>query len=133
MTDHELLTRFESATLGKGEFSHRDHVRVAWLYLRDRPLLEALDRFPRGLRHLASTLGADGLYHETVTWFFLLLVHDRIVKGHERDCWETFAAANPDLFSRSSEIMNRFYEPETWQSDAAKRVFILPDRPVAAS
>lgn len=128
MTDQELLLRFESATLGKGEFSHRDHVRVAWLYLKDRPLLEILDEFPRRLRHLAATLGADGLYHETVTWFYLLLVHDRIVAGGARSCWEAFAAENPDLFERSSDVMNRFYDADTWQSDVAKRCFVLPDR-----
>jgi len=77
---------------------------------------------------LAEALGAPGLYHQTVTWFFIMLVHDRMVHGASRDSWDEFADTNPDLFDRSGEIMNRFYLEESWRSDLAKRTFVLPDR-----
>lgn len=127
MTDSELMQRFEAATLSGDEFPHREHVRVAWLYLRDRPLLEVLDRFPRHLRALAEALGAPGLYHETVTWFFLMLVHDRIARSGTGGSWQAFEEGNPDLFERSSSIMERNYRTETWQSALAKERFLIPD------
>ena len=127
MNDAELMHRFESATLTGDQFPHREHVRVAWLYLREHPLHDVLERFPRHLRALAAALGADGLYHETVTWFFLMLVHDRIARFGCRDSWELFSAENADLLERSSAIMSRHYRPETWQSRVAKERFLLPD------
>ena len=127
LTDSELLARFENATLSAADFPHREHGRVAWIYLRERSLLEVLERFPRHLRALALALGADGLYHETITWFFLLLVHDRIVRDGARDSWDEFAAGNRDLFDPSSAIMDRFYRRETWTSASARERFRLPD------
>lgn len=127
MTDSELLERFEAATLSGDEFPHREHVRVAWLYLRDRPLLEVLDRFPRHLRALAEALGAHGLYHETVTWFFLMLVHDRIARSGTGGDWRAFEKGNRDLFDPSSTILERHYKKETWQSALAKERFLIPD------
>ncbi|MFA6957467.1 MAG: hypothetical protein WC538_16470 [Thermoanaerobaculia bacterium] len=127
MTDSELLERFETAALSGEEFPHREHVRVAWIYLRERPLHEVLDRFPRHLRALANALGAAGLYHETVTWFFLMLVHDRIARNSCVESWDRFADANPDLMDRSSEVMTRYYKEQTWQSPLAKERFLLPD------
>lgn len=127
LTDSELLVRFDAATLSAAEFPHREHVRVAWLYLRERSLLDVLERFPRHLRALATALGADGLYHETITWFFLMLVHDRIVHDGARDSWAEFAARNRDLLDPSSAIMGRFYRRETWTSASARERFRLPD------
>jgi len=127
MTDSEILERFENATLSAADFPHREHVRVAWIYLRERPLVEVLERFPRHLRSFAKALGADGLYHETITWFFLMLVHDRIARNGSDASWEAFSRTNPDLFEQSSSIMNRHYLPSTWQSGTAKERFLLPD------
>jgi hypothetical protein len=133
MTDSELLDRFENATLSGDEFPHREHVRVAWLYLRERPLLEVLGRFPRHLRALATALGAEGLYHETVTWFFLMLVHDRIARRGSCASWDEFARSNPDLLGDSATIMSGHYRPSTWQSRTAKSRFLLPDAGVPRS
>lgn len=129
MSDAELLERFENATLTADDFPHREHLHVAWLYLRQHPLIEVLDRFPRNLRRLAAALGANSLYHETITWFFILLVHDRMTRGNSSGLWEDFADTNRDLFDRSSVVMNRYYLDSSWRSEIAKKAFILPDRP----
>ena len=39
---HQYLEAFEACRLGPGEFSHRDHVRVAWLMLEDASLEDTL-------------------------------------------------------------------------------------------
>lgn len=128
MTHTDLLERFEAATLTGEEFPHSEHIRVAWIYLHEHPLLDVLELYPRNLRKLADALGANGLYHETVTWFFVLLVHDRMARGTEGESWEDFAASNPDLFERSSDIMSRYYLDDSWRSDLARATFVLPDR-----
>ena len=74
--DAALLAGFETATLA--EFHHRDHVHVAWLYLRREPLLRAVERFSADLRRFAEAKGRPDLYHETVTWAFLFLIYERM-------------------------------------------------------
>ena len=53
MTNAELIDRFETDALAGESFHHADHVRLAFAYLSESPVLEALDRFVRGLRRFA--------------------------------------------------------------------------------
>ena len=72
-------------------------MRLAWLYLGKYPALEALTRFVEGLKRFADVQGQPGLYHETITWAYLFLIHERIAKGADDETWDEFAARNPDL------------------------------------
>ena len=132
MTDDEFLRSFEACTLPNSAFHHRDHVRVAWLYLRRSSALEALARFTEGLKRFATANGHPGLYHETITWAFLFLIHERMAQAGEKETWERFAACNPDLLTWKPSILDRYYGKETLGSELARRVFVLPDRCAAA-
>lgn len=127
MTDRELVDAFEACTLPPDEFHHREHVRVAWTYLASMPLMDALQRFTTSLRRFATAAGSPQRYHETITWAYLLLVHERIERHGGTD-WESFSKANPDLLSWSPSVLDRYYRAETLASDLAKRVFVMPDR-----
>src|SRR4051794_30838995 len=98
MTDDEFVRGFEDCTLPNSAFHHRDHVRLAWVYLRRHPALEALTRFTIGLQRFATFNGHPGLYHETITWAYLFLIHERMADAPEGEIFEAFAARNPDLF-----------------------------------
>jgi hypothetical protein len=128
MTDDEFLRSFEDCTLPSSAFHHRDHVRVAWLYLRRSPALEALACFTAGLKRFAAASGHPGLYHETITWAFLFLIHERMAQAGDDETWEGFAARNPDLLTWKPSILDRYYDQETLGSELARRVFVLPDR-----
>lgn len=125
-SDAELIAAFESATLPAGEFHHADHVRVGWIYLRERPLLFALPLFVAALKNFAAAKGAHGLYHETITCAYLLLIHERMQRAH--GSFAEFRAANDDLFTWKPSILDLYYRPETLASDEARRTFVHPDR-----
>lgn len=127
MTD-DLIRRFEDGTLPPAEFHHRDHVRLAWLYLEDEPPLAALTRFTAGLRRFAARIGKPDLYHETITWAYLLLIQERRARAEPGETWEEFAARNPDLLTWKPSVLESYYREETLASDLARRVFVLPDR-----
>jgi len=128
VTDRELIARFEDASLPNDAFRHRDHVRVAWIYLGLSPALQALERFTGSLRRFATAHGATGLYHETITWAFVFLIAERRAQAPEGESWEEFAGRNPDLLTWKPSILERYYRPETLRSDLARRVFVMPDR-----
>jgi hypothetical protein len=129
--DRAFLAAFESCALPGEAFHHRDHVRVAWLYLRELPAAAALERFASGLRRFAATHGHPGLYHETITWAYLVLIRERMARSADLtpgDTFEDFAAAHPDLLTWKPSILDRYYRQETLGSELARRVFLLPDR-----
>lgn len=124
MDDRQLVAAFESCTLPGAEFTHRNHVRIAWIYLSDAPLLAAVARFRDSLQRYAASLGASAKYHETITFAFVFLIHERMQRA-AFDTFDEFAAANEDLFG---PVLERYYRAETLASDLAKRTFVMPDR-----
>jgi hypothetical protein len=129
MSDDELFERFGAGTLPVEDFHHREHVRVAFLYLGRYPALEALERFSLALKKLAASAGKPGLYHETITWAFLLLIRERLAAfGAEgRPSWTDFSNANPDLLDWKENILKKYYREETLASPQARATFLLPD------
>ena len=128
MRDDEFLAALEDTTLPLSAFDHRAHVRAGYLYLERHGLGGGIERFATALKRFAAAHGKDGLYHETITVAFLALINEhRALRPGA--AWEDFAAANPDLFDRST--LGRFYAPEELASPEARRVLKLPRRPVA--
>jgi hypothetical protein len=128
-SDRELLETFEACTLPPGELHHADHIRLAFLYLRDYPPPEALARFVASLQRFAASLGKPGLYHETITWAYLLLIRERMARGEAADFAE-FRRMNEDLFRWKPSVLEEYYTPATLGSELARRVFVMPDRVV---
>jgi hypothetical protein len=128
MTDDEFIASFEDCSIANQDFHHADHVRMAFLYLCRYPALEALQRFSSALVRFAIAKGKPQLYHETITWAFLLLIRERMARAGCEQGWTQFAAGNPDLFSWKDSLLKKYYRDETLASDLARRSFVFPDR-----
>jgi hypothetical protein len=132
MTDDQLVIAFEDCTLRNEEFHHRDHVRVGFLYMSRFPGLEGMRRFSEGLERFAAASGRHNLYHETITWAFLLLIRERLARAREcvgrSPSWDEFAADNQDLLKGKDHVLRGYYRDETLKSELARRTFVFPDR-----
>ena len=122
----DLLARFLDTTLPAGQFHHEQHVHVAWLFVRNHGMPAALGEFTRAIKRFAEAKGAHGLYHETITWAFLLLIAERQARTGAAT-WEQFAAAHSDLLVWKPSILHRYYSKELLASDLARRTFLMPD------
>jgi hypothetical protein len=127
VSNQEIIARFERDAAPDSPFHHADHVRLAFAYLSEYPVLIALEKFSTALKRFAAARGKSRLYHETITFAFIFLIRERMVRG---DCpdWEEFALHNPDLLIWKNGILSRYYHESTLQSDLARDVFVLPDR-----
>jgi hypothetical protein len=123
-----LLEEFEAGALPLEALTHEAHVALGWLYARAYPLTTALERFTAALKRFAAAHGKAGLYHETITWAYLILINERIERGGREKTWDEFKADNPDLLARQKRALDAYYRPETLHSDLARRCFVLPDR-----
>ncbi len=130
MNDSEFLEHFEQGALSPASFRHADHVRAAWLMLRAYPGFDGLERYCAGIRKLASAANKPGLYHETITWAYLLLIRERRARMPSAHTWPEFASSNSDLFAWNPGVLDRLYRKRTLQSDLARNCFVLPDRAI---
>lgn len=125
--DRVLMARFAALSLPKQDFDHGEHVHLAWALLASQPLLTAMRAFRSQLQAFAAHHGASGLYNETITCFYLLLIRERMdampAAGHD---WEAFRAANPDLFSHPKPFLERWYPEGAAFAPEARLSFRLP-------
>ena len=126
MQPSDLFDRFVDTTLPADQFHHEQQVHVAWQFVRRYGMPAALGEFSAAIKRFADAKGATGLYHETITWAFLLLIAERQART-SADTWERFAAANADLLTWKPSILNRYYSKELLASDLARRTFVMPD------
>jgi len=126
MTNQDFISEFEQGR-APGDFHHADHVRVAFAYVSELPLLEAVTKFSAALQRFALARGKPNLYHETITWAYLFLIAERAAHAEQPEPWEGFASRNPDLLVWKGGILERYYSKATLQSDLARRQFVLPN------
>jgi len=131
MRDDPLITAFESCSIPNEHFHHADHVRMGFAYLCRFPALEAIARFSEALKRFAAHCGRPNLYHETITWAFLLLIRERVARWERQHgcppAWNEFAATNADLLDWKDNILAKYYRPETLASELARTTFVFPD------
>ena len=127
LDDPAFVAAFRDTSLPPSAFHHRDHVRMAWLYLRECGPVDAPARFAVDLQRFAVAKGVPGLYHATVTGAYMALISERIVTTPTA-VWDDFAAAHPDLFTWKPGVLDRYYSSERLWSPLARAQFLLPDR-----
>ena len=126
--DRVFLARFSDLSLPEAEFHHAEHVRLAWILLAEAPLMAALLRFRALLKAYAAHIGASGIYNETITCFYLLLIRERMEAMERGHGWQEFRTANPELFGYPKALLERYYPGGAAFSPAAKVAFLLPER-----
>jgi hypothetical protein len=127
MSNEELIRCFENDAVPENSFHHADHVRLAFAYLCEYPVLHALEKFANALKRFAAARGKTQLYNETITCAFFFLIHERMARSEGAD-WEEFSRHNADLLIWKDGILSRYYRESTLKSDLARKVFVLPDK-----
>lgn len=128
MTEIEFFEQFENGTLSATLFDHEAHVKMGWIYLKKYGLLETLQNFSTALKNFAKVNNAAGLYHETITFAFLILINERIKQAESNQNWDEFRENNPDLFDWKNNILKKYYQEKTLKSVFAKKNFVFPDK-----
>lgn len=132
--DAAFLAAFRDLSLPQSAWTHRAHVRVAWLHLHEAPFGVALDRLRSGIIALNESHGVantpDDGYHESVTVAFFRLIAaamrcDPAPDPGAAECFNAFAARHPRLFDRS--LLREHYSDPRLMSREARRRFLEPD------
>jgi hypothetical protein len=129
MDDRELLERFEAGTIPRAEWTHAVHLRVAYLYVSQRPFDEAVDRMSCGIRRLNEAIGVvngpDSGYHETITQAWLRVIRARVEASNEPMTSDAFLERHADMLDK--RMLLRFYTRDVINAPAARFEFVPPD------
>jgi hypothetical protein len=126
--DDELIGAFGEGRVTKEMFRHRDHVRLAYLYLtKYEDLAEAALHFRRAFRRFTVEQGVPHLYNETLTWAYLVLIQRRMFERLVGSSFELLEHS-PDLAEHRTGLISRYYDLDgVMQSPLAKALFLLPE------
>ena len=127
MTDAAFAAAFRDTSLPTSAFHHRDHVRMAWIYVREFGAGDAPARFAADLQQYARAKGVPGLFHATITTAYIALVAELVAASPDAS-WDAFAAAHPDLLTWKPGVLDRYYSAERLGSPLARAQFVMPDR-----
>ena len=122
-----LVEAFESATIPASEFTHVAHIAVAVSYLEELPADEALARMRSKIRAFAAHHGVNGLYHETLTTFWMRLL-DHVARTYDVDLplWQRINLIVARWGNRGP--VDAHYSRELIASPAARESWVPPDR-----
>ncbi|HYM28971.1 MAG TPA: hypothetical protein VET66_12540 [Steroidobacteraceae bacterium] len=124
------LVRFVHGETDAAAFPHREHVRMAFEMLRRHDFAESVWLFSRALRAMVARAGKPQAFNQTVTIAFLALIAERMESRAHAD-FAAFASHNPEVFDKA--VLARWYPRERLAADLARRIFVLPEPPRAAS
>lgn len=144
LSDGEFLRQFETGTLPYIHWTHRAHLRVAYLYVTRFGLTDAIPKVTAGIRaynqaqKIVDTPTSG--YHETMTVAWLHLVAAMLAEygptgaitpgappilGPDAPPSQEFLAAQTQLHEK--KLLRLFYSRERFLSPEAKYSFIPPD------
>lgn len=127
--DEAFLARFEGKAIPLSEWHHREHIRVAYLYVRRYGFADALARLRAGIQALNKVNGiVDQLtygYHETMTKAWLRIVDSTIRRQGPGEHSLDFLEKQPHLTQKT--LLRLFYTRDRLISAEAKARFVEPD------
>jgi transketolase len=126
--DPDFLAQFESAAWPLDKWHHRQHIKVAYLYLRHYPFAQAQARIREKIRaHNAAKQVPDSLlggYHDTMTQAWMHLVYFALCEHGPAENADAFYEQHPELWGKK---ILRFFYSNIFVTPEAKAEFVAPD------
>lgn len=108
LSDAEFEARFAACTLPVADFTHRAHLRLAWLHLGKYGLQQAEANIVTQLATFVDHAGATGKYDRALTRASVRAVH-HFMEQSKTGNFSDFLAENPRLVTNFREIAARHY------------------------
>lgn len=125
--DKQFLEQFEKLQIAPESFTHKEHIRLAWIYLQLFSFSEAISKICSGIKIFDKQLGDGTKYHETVTRAYAHIISKRI-KNFRTSNWNEFINENTDLLTNYKDALLKHYSSGILFSEKAKKRFIKPDK-----
>lgn len=125
LSDDQFIAAMEQLHIPDSNFHHRDHIRLAWAYLRNSDLPLAEQKISACIRRFAAHNNAPHKYHHTITLAWMRIVAAAMRLTPSICTFDEFAAAHPFLFD--PRLPWSFYSAAFLSSEASRTVWVNPD------
>lgn len=95
--DDALLRAFEDCSLPPPELTHREHLRLSWLYLRRRGHADGAVAIFEGLMRFVRHHGVERKYDRPLTERWIARVWRAMEETPALDAFSAFLDAHPEL------------------------------------
>jgi len=124
--DQTFRMDFEAFKFPPGEFNHRVHIRLAYVYLSAYDTDTAHQLMRSALLSFLEHHGVNvSKYHETITRAWIMAVRHFMENTSSSASAEIFIEKNPRMLD--SKIMMTHYSAEVLFSDEARAKFVPPN------
>jgi len=124
--DRRFLESFEACTIPPGEFTHRAHLRLAYVHLAQCEVDAALQGMRQSISRFLAHHGVNpAKYHETLTRAWLMAVRHFMDRAGSTASADEFLSKSGPLLD--ANVMLTHYSRETLFSPAARTSFVEPD------
>jgi len=125
-SDREFRAAFEAGAYAPADFSHRAHIRLAYVYLAENDVERGAALMRTALLSFLKVHGITPTrYHETLTRGWILAVHHFMHRCPTALSADDFIAREPMLLD--SRIMLTHYSTDLLFSQRARTAFVEPD------
>jgi len=129
ISDDDFLEQFETGAWPLEDWHHRQHIKVAYLYLSRYPFETAMSRIRERIKaynlgHNIPDLPTSG-YHETMTQAWMRLVNSTLRQFGPAESADAFFERSPQLSEK--KILRLFYSADVFMSPRAKFEFLESD------
>ncbi len=125
LTDDQFITAMEELRIANSEFHHRDHIRLAWAYLRTFSATLAEAKLANCIRRFAAFHNAPHKYHHTITLVWMRVVAAAMRLTPALSSFEQFTSAHPFLLN--ARLPWTLYSATRLDSEDARTGWVDPD------
>lgn len=126
LNDEDFLNNFESCTLTS--WSHKTHLRMAWLYLTRNERRVAVNKIFDGIKNFIQTspIARKTTFHFTMTYFWIQMIDAAIAQSPKELSFEAFISLNQHLMNGG--LFLEYYTKDTLLNNPiARQEMVLPD------
>ncbi len=124
--DQEFKKQFEACEFPAAEFNHKEHLRLAYVYLSENNTESSIELIRSSLQRFLEHNKVDPTkYHETLTRAWILAVRHFMNKTEGCNSADELISRNPEMLD--SKIMMTHYSTEVLFSDEARAGFVQPN------
>jgi len=124
--DRGFLRAFEAGDVRPADFSHRAHIRLAYIYLSEHRVDAAHQLMRQALLSFLKHHGIEAAkYHETMTRAWIMAVRHFMEKTAASESADAFIEQNPRMLD--AKIMMTHYSASVLFSIEARAQFVEPN------
>ncbi len=125
-TDRILVASIENCQLQLAEFNHETHLKLAYFYLVQQNMNQAIYSMSKTLKSFLKANGVDSQkFHATLTHAWLLAVKNFMQHSPPMRSSEEFIKHNPALLNK--DLLAYHYSQDLLFSSKARKRYVHPD------